>query len=145
FIELAGEVNVEMPEHVVGMLVRALDDRGKPVRGSRVLVLGLAYKKNVDDPRESPAFEVIDRLLELGADVAYHDPFIPVAPSMRTWPHLPPLESVALSPDTLAASDAVVVVTDHDGVDYDLVAEHAPLVVDTRGVYREPRDNVVKA
>ncbi|HEX6201327.1 MAG TPA: nucleotide sugar dehydrogenase, partial [Thermoanaerobaculia bacterium] len=133
FVELAGEVNVAMPEHVVGKVFRALNERGKPVRGSRVLVLGLAYKKNVDDPRESPAFEVIDHLLELGARVSYHDPLIPRAPAMRTWPGLPRLESVALTAETLREADAVVVVTDHDGVDYDLVAEHAPLVIDTRG------------
>ncbi|HSL81764.1 MAG TPA: nucleotide sugar dehydrogenase [Thermoanaerobaculia bacterium] len=145
FVELAGEVNVPMPEHVVGKVLRALNDRGKPVRGSRVLVLGLAYKRNVDDPRESPAFEVIDRLLELGARVSYHDPFIPVAPAMRTWPELPAMESVALTAETLQGADAVVLITDHEGVDYELVAEHAPLVIDTRGVYREPRGNVVKA
>ena len=145
FIELAGEINVRMPEHVVGKLVRALNDRGKPVQGSRVLVLGLAYKKNVDDPRESPAFEVIDQLLGLGAVVSYHDPFIPRAPAMRTWPDLPPMESVALDEAALAASDAVVLVTDHDGVDYPLVARAAPLVIDTRGVFREPLPNVVKA
>jgi UDP-N-acetyl-D-glucosamine dehydrogenase len=145
FVELAGEVNVEMPEHVVGKVFRALNDRGKPVRGSRVLVLGLAYKKNVDDPRESPAFEVIDHLLALGARVSYHDPFIPKAPAMRTWPELPRLESVALTAESLQGADAVVLITDHDGVDYDLVVEHAPLVIDTRGVYRDARANVVKA
>jgi UDP-N-acetyl-D-glucosamine dehydrogenase len=145
FIELAGEVNVRMPEHVVGKLVRALNERGKPVKGSRVLILGLAYKKNVDDPRESPAFEVLDQLLGLGAEVSYHDPFIPRAPAMRTWPDLPTLESVALDEAALAGADAVVLVTDHDGVDYDLVARAAPLVVDTRGVFREPLPNVVKA
>lgn len=145
FIELAGEVNVRMPEHVVEKLVRALNARGKPVRGSRVLVLGLAYKKNVDDPRESPAFEILDHLLRLGAEVSYHDPFIPRAPTMRTWPDLPPLESEPLTVETLAAADAVILVTDHDGIDYDLVARHAPVVVDTRGVYRQPRENVVKA
>jgi UDP-N-acetyl-D-glucosamine dehydrogenase len=145
FIELAGEVNVRMPEHVVEKLVRALNARGKPVQGSRVLVLGLAYKKNVDDPRESPAFEILDHLLRLGAQVSYHDPFIPRAPAMRTWPDLPPLESEPLTAETLAAADAVILVTDHDGIDYDLVARHAPVVVDTRGVYRQPRENVVKA
>ena len=145
FIELAGEVNVQMPERVVEKIARALNDRGKPVRGSRVLVLGLAYKKNVDDPRESPAFEVIRHLLTLGARVSYHDPFIPKAPAMRTWPDLPPMESEPLTAATLRELDAAILITDHDGVDYTLVAEHAPLVVDTRGVYREARANVVKA
>ncbi len=145
FIELAGEVNVEMPRWVVGRLQLALNDRGKAVKGSKVLVLGLAYKKDIDDPRESPSFELIERLLELGAEVGYHDPHIPKAPSMRSWPDLPPMESVPLTPETLAAQDAVVIATDHSAVDYGLVAAHAPLIVDTRGVYRDPRPKVIKA
>ncbi len=145
FIELAGEVNVEMPRYVIEKLVLALNDRGRPVRGAKVLVLGLAYKRDIDDPRESPAFELIARLLELGAEVSYHDPHIPVAPRMRSWPDLPPMESIALTPQALRAHDAVLIVTDHTTVDYGLVAREAGLVVDTRGVYREPRDNVVKA
>jgi UDP-N-acetyl-D-glucosamine dehydrogenase len=145
FVELAGEVNVRMPEYVVEKLWLALNDRGKAVKGSRVLVLGLAYKKDIDDPRESPAFEVIDKLHRLGARVGYHDPHVPRAPRMRTWPDLPPMASEALTAELIAAQDAVVVVTDHTAVDYALVAEHAPLIVDTRGVYRAPRPNVVKA
>ncbi len=145
FIELAGEVNVAMPRFVIEKLTLALNERGRPVKGSRVLVLGLAYKRDIDDPRESPAFELIHRLLELGAEVSYHDPHIPVAPRMRSWPDLPPLESVPLTAGTLRTQDAVVIATDHTAVDYDLVAREAPLVVDTRGVYREPRPNVVKA
>ena len=147
FIELAGEVNVQMPHYVLEKLQLALNERGKPVRGSRVLVLGLAYKKDVDDARESPAFEFIDGLLRLGADVSYHDPHVAVAPRMRTWPNLPPMRSVPLTPEGLAAQDAVVVITDHSTVDYALVARHAPLVVDTRGVYRRAanRANVVRA
>jgi UDP-N-acetyl-D-glucosamine dehydrogenase len=145
FIELAGEVNVEMPAYVVAKVQEALNERGKPVKGSRILVLGLAYKKDIDDPRESPAFEVIDKLLHLKAEVSYHDPFVPRAPRMRSWPHLPPMASVALTPETLASSDAVVLVTDHTVVDYDVVGRFAPLIIDTRGVYRQPRPNVVKA
>ena len=145
FIELAGEVNVAMPGYVVGKLQEALDRRGRALRGAAILVLGLAYKRDVADPRESPAFEVIDRLLELEAEVSYHDPHVPVAPAMRTWPDLPPLESVALTDEALRAADAVVIVTDHSAVDYERVAELASLVVDTRGVYREARGNVVKA
>ncbi len=145
FIELAGEVNVEMPHFVIEKLTLALNDRGKAVKGAKVLVLGLAYKKDIDDPRESPAFELIERLLELGAEVGYHDPHIPVAPSMRSWPDLPPMESVPLTPETLAAQDAVLIATDHSAVDYDLVAREAPLVIDARGVYRDVRSNVVKA
>jgi UDP-N-acetyl-D-glucosamine dehydrogenase len=136
FIELAGETNVRTVEHVLDTLTRALNGRGKPVRGSRVLVLGLAYKRDVADPRESPAFELIHGLLRLGAAVSYHDPHIPVAPRMRSWPDLEPMASQPLTAETLAASDAVLIVTDHSAVDYRLVLEHAPLVVDTRGVCR---------
>jgi len=145
FIELAGEVNIKMPHYVVEKLQLALNDRGRAVKGSRVLVLGLAYKKDIDDPRESPAFEVIDLLRHLGASIAYHDPHVPRAPQMRSWPDLPPMLSEPLTPALLEAQDAVVIVTDHSVVDYELVAKHAPLVVDTRGVYRAPRPNVVKA
>lgn len=145
FIELAGEVNVRMPEYVIDKLILALNERGRAVKGSRVLVLGLSYKRDIDDPRESPAFEVLDRLLRLGAVVSYHDPHVPVAPGMRSWPDLPAMESVALTPEALEASDAVIVVTDHAAVDYELVERHAPLIVDTRGVYRGRNGKVVKA
>ncbi len=145
FIELAGEVNVEMPRYVVQKLQGALNDHGKAVKNSRVLILGLAYKKDIDDPRESPAFEVIEQILELGANIAYHDPHIAKAPKMRTWPHLPPMESVPLNPETIASYDAVVLVTAHTAVDYDIVLEHAQLVVDTRGVYPANTPKVIKA
>jgi UDP-N-acetyl-D-glucosamine dehydrogenase len=145
FIELAGEVNVEMPRYGVGKLQAALNDRGLAMRGAKVLILGLAYKPDIADPRESPAFEILELLLHLGVEVAYHDPFIPVAPSMRTWPDLPPLESVPLDAATLEAQQAVLVITNHRSVDYDLVFEHSPLVVDTRGVYRQTADKLIKA
>ncbi|MGA7991386.1 MAG: nucleotide sugar dehydrogenase [Thermoanaerobaculia bacterium] len=145
FIELAGEINVAMPAYVVEKIQHALNTRRKPVKGSRILVLGLAYKKDIDDPRESPAFEVIEHLLKLEAIVSYHDPYIAQAPRMRSWPDLPPMTSVPLTPETLAASDAIVIITDHSSVDYEMVARHAPVVVDTRGVFRTPRPNVVKA
>ena len=145
FIELAGDVNVEMPHYVIGKLQGALNERGKPLKGSKVLVLGLAYKKDIDDPRESPAFEVIELLLRLGASVSYHDPHIPEAPRMRSWPDLPPMCSVPLNEAALAGQDAVLVITDHSAVDYDLVLRAAPLIVDTRGIYREPYPSVVKA
>ncbi|HVS64167.1 MAG TPA: nucleotide sugar dehydrogenase [Thermoanaerobaculia bacterium] len=144
FVELAGTVNVEMPRYVVGKLQRALNDRRKSVRGSRVLLLGLAYKKNVSDPRESPAFEIADQLLELGAEVSYHDPFVPVAPAMRSWPDLPTMHSIDLTAEAVEAVDAVLLVTDHEGVDYELIARSADLIVDTRGVF-ERRDNIVSA
>lgn len=145
FIELAGEVNVRMPEYVVNKLLLALNEHGKAMKGSKILVLGLAYKKDIDDPRESPAFEVVHALLRLGAVVSYHDPHVPRAPRMRSWPDLPPLTSLPLTKEVLASHDAAIVVTDHTAVDYELVASHAPLVVDTRGIYRTPRANVVKA
>jgi UDP-N-acetyl-D-glucosamine dehydrogenase len=143
FIELAGEINTSMPGYVIEKLQAALNERGKTVKGARILILGLAYKPDIDDPRESPAFEIIDRLVELGAEVSYNDPHIPVAPSMRSWPDLPPMESVELDPETLNATDAAVLVTDHSKIDYDLVLEHAALVIDTRGVFRDT-DNKVR-
>jgi len=145
FIELAGEVNVAMPHYVIEKLQYALNERGKAVKGSRILVLGLAYKKDVDDARESPAFEIIDSLLRRGAVVSYHDPHVPHAPRTRAWPELASLASETLTPEALGAKDAVVIVTDHSAVDYDLVLRHAPLIVDSRGVFRKPMPNVVKA
>jgi UDP-N-acetyl-D-glucosamine dehydrogenase len=145
FIEVAGDVNVEMPRYVIGKLQSALNLQRKAVKGSRVLLLGLAYKKDIDDPRESPAFEIIELLLRLGADVSYHDPHIPEAPQMRSWPDLPQLRSVPLNDKVLEEQDAVLVVTDHTGVDYEAVLRHAPLVVDTRGVYRASNPKVVRA
>ncbi len=145
FIELAGEVNTRMPEYVVEKLAGALNELGKPVRGSRVLVLGLAYKPDIDDPRESPAFEIIELLIGRGAEVRYHDPHIPVAPRMRSWPDLPPMASVELSADELHGADAVLIVTNHRAVDYELVYEHAALIVDTRGVLRHRNGKVRRA
>ncbi len=142
FIELAGEINTSMPGYVIDKLQAALNQNGKAVKGAKILVLGLAYKPNIDDPRESPAFEIIERLLQLGADVSYHDPHIPAAPKMRSWPDLPAMESIPLSAETLEAVDAVVLVTNHQAVDYDLVAKHATLVIDTRGVYRDHNDKI---
>jgi UDP-N-acetyl-D-glucosamine dehydrogenase len=145
FIELAGEINVAMPRYVIERLQGALNERGRALRGSRVLVLGLAYKPDVDDPRESPSFELIELLLERGADVSYHDPYVPRMPAMRSWPTLPPLESMPIEDERLRQQDAVLVATHHRVVDYARVAALAPLVIDTRGVYREPLANVVKA
>lgn len=136
FIELAGEVNTAMPEWVVGKLQLALNDDGKAVRGARVLVLGVAYKRDVDDTRESPALEILPRLLTLGAEVEFHDPHVPLMPVTRHAPELAGRRSVELTAERLAAADAVLVVTDHRAVDYDLVARHARLVIDTRGVLR---------
>jgi nucleotide sugar dehydrogenase len=140
FIALAGEINRGMPEFVVEKASRILNEHGKAVSRSRVLVLGAAYKKDIDDWRESPAFEVMDRLAGLGADVQYHDPHVPriAEGSLR-------LESVALTPAAVAEADLVVVVTDHSGVDYAMVAEHAQAVLDTRNALRgHPSASVVR-
>jgi UDP-N-acetyl-D-glucosamine dehydrogenase len=145
FIELAGEINVQMPHYVIEKLQGALNNRGKAVKGSRILVLGLAYKKDVDDARESPSFEIIDALLRRGAAVSYHDPHIPRLPRTRAWPDLASLTSETLTRERLASQDAVVIVTDHSEVDYELILHHSSLIIDSRGVYREPMPNVVKA
>ena len=136
-IELASEINAEMPEFVVQKVGDALNDAGKAIRGSKVLVLGVAYKKDIDDLRESPALDVI-RLLQLkGAAVHYHDPFCPaIHDDGHTELAGLPMHSVALDIAAVKAADAVVVVTDHSAVDYAMVAEHARVVVDARGVLR---------
>jgi UDP-N-acetyl-D-glucosamine dehydrogenase len=131
FIELAGEVNTAMPAYVVGKVADALNTRGKPVKGSKVTLLGMAYKKDVDDPRESPGFELLELLLHRGANVDYNDPFIPRLPPMRRYPHLA-MASQPLTPAYLRSRDCLVVVTDHTKYDWPWVVEHAPLVVDTR-------------
>lgn len=132
FIELAGEINTAMPKYVITRLLEALSDRGKPLKNSKILLLGLAYKKNVDDPRESPSFVLWDLLRERGAQVSYHDPFIPAAPFMRQHPHYAGIQSVPLTPETLREADAVLIATAHDVTDFAFVVEHASLVVDTR-------------
>jgi len=145
FIEHAGEINVRMPDYVIEKLMLALNERRKSIKGSKVLMLGVAYKKDIDDPRESPAFEILSKLLQVGAKVDYHDPLIPVLPRMREWPHLPVLRSVPLDDAVLKGRDAVVLVTDHSSLDYARIAKHAKLIIDTRGVYRKQRANVEKA
>jgi UDP-N-acetyl-D-glucosamine dehydrogenase len=143
FIELAGEINSDMPHWVVGKVTDALNRRGKSVMGSRVLVLGIAYKKDVEDMRESPSVELMEILREKGAVVDYADPHVPVFPRMRE--HYFDLKSVALTPQQLASYDVVLLATAHSAFDYDLIREYAPLIVDTRGVYLNPLPNVVKA
>jgi UDP-N-acetyl-D-glucosamine dehydrogenase len=145
FIELAGEINVAMPRYVIERLQHALNERSKPLRGSSVLLLGVAYKKDIDDPRESPAYELMRLLTERGARLEYHDPHIPVLPRLRSFPEQVALESVALGVEAIERADAVLIATDHTAVDYERVLKHARLIVDTRGVYREAAPNVVKA
>ncbi|HEV7164532.1 MAG TPA: nucleotide sugar dehydrogenase [Gammaproteobacteria bacterium] len=143
FIELAGEVNSSMPDWVVSKLVDGLNDQGKSLKGSRILVLGIAYKKNVDDMRESPSVHIMEILRKKGAKVEYSDPYVPMFPKMRE--HSFDLKSVSLDANTLSAYDCVLIATDHDSVDYEMVRRQAKLVVDSRGVYRQPFSNVVKA
>ncbi len=143
FIELAGEVNTNMPRWVVGKTMDALNERGRSLKGAKVLVLGIAYKKNVDDMRESPAVELMELLRDKGAMVEYSDPHVPVFPKMRE--HSFDLKSVDLSPALIARYDLVLLATDHTKFDYDMLQKHAKLIVDTRGVYLDPCENVIKA
>jgi UDP-N-acetyl-D-glucosamine dehydrogenase len=130
FIELAGEVNTQMPNYVLQRVAMALNDHGKPLKGSNVCVLGVAYKRDVDDPRESPAFTILEALEAKGAVVSYHDSFVPALPTMRH--HTIKLKSQPLSADFLNSQDAVVIVTDHTTVDYEFVVSNSRLVIDTR-------------
>ncbi|MCE2782576.1 nucleotide sugar dehydrogenase, partial [Limnohabitans sp.] len=143
FIELAGEINSDMPKWVVGKLADALNEREKSVKGSRILVLGISYKKNIDDMRESPSVELMELLQAKGAHIDYADPWVPVFPKMRE--HHFDLSSVTLTPESIASYDAVLLATNHDVFDYDMIQQHARLIVDTRGVYLKPAANVVKA
>ncbi len=145
FIELAGEINTEMPARVVARLAEALAP--KPLAGSRILLVGVAYKKNIDDTRESPALRLWDLLAAAGAETAYFDPHVPAVPATRAHPHLAGTRSIARSREALAGFDAALVATDHDAVDWEGLAEAVPLVVDTRGVYdaRPRRARIVKA
>lgn len=133
-----------MPRYVVDRVRQALDN-GEDLTQRKVLLLGLAYKADIADPRESPAFEIWHLLVTAGAEVDYHDPYFPSAPQMRSWSDLPHRDSVPLEAATLAGYDAVVLVTDHSSPDYELVLEHARLVIDTRGVLPTTAANVVRA
>ncbi len=143
FIELSGEVNQAMPDYVVSKLVDALNDECRALKGSRILILGIAYKKNVDDMRESPSVEIMELIEAKGAIVAYSDPHVPVFPKMRE--HHFDLSSVPLTADTLAGFDAVVLATDHDKFDYELIKSSAKLIIDSRGKYRQSEAHIIKA
>jgi UDP-N-acetyl-D-glucosamine dehydrogenase len=147
FIELAGEINHAMPQYVIERMVLALNQRGKAVKGSRVLVLGLAYKPDVDDVRESPSFELIEKLSELGAAVDYSDPHVPATHRMRKYGDLG-MKSVPLTPESLKTYDAVLVATHHKAFNWQLIADHAKLIVDTRNALRDVkgrREHIVPA
>ncbi len=146
FIELAGEINIGMPRYVVMQVVEALAAQGLPIKGARILVLGVAYKKDVDDVRESPALKVVELLREWGMEVQYHDPYVPRYPKGRRGDL--GLSSIPLNEETLRGHEAVLILTDHSCVDYQWVADHADLVIDTRNAtrsVRNPRARIVKA
>jgi len=146
FIELAGEINTSMPFWVIQKLMDAMNDRGKSLKGSKILVLGAAYKKDIDDPRESPSFKLMEILIGKGAIVDYNDPFIPELPSMRMYDIKG--KSVDLTKENLAKYDCVLVSTDHSVYDFDFIVEHAQLVIDTRNAtvnVKNTQNKVVKA
>ncbi len=148
FIELAGEINTAMPKYVVAKTADALNEiSGRGLKGSSILVVGLAYKKNVDDTRESPSFKLIELLEKQGARCAVYDPFVPEIPQLREHPEFAGRKSIALSPEAIANYDAVLIITDHDAIDYRMIADNARLVVDTRNacVRAGAAGNVVKA
>lgn len=147
FIELAGEINMAMPEYVVRRVIDALNERGKPLKGSKVCLLGVAYKKDVDDPRESPSFVLMDLLRSGGAVLSYNDPHVPRLPAMRHH-DVPDLASEELTAEFLAGQDCVLIATDHSAYDYDYIVRHAPLVVDTRNATKnvsQGREKIRKA
>lgn len=146
FIELAGQVNHAMPDYVVHRVSLALNDRGKAVKGSRVLVLGLAYKPNIDDVRESPSLELIEKLEDLGAEVDYNDPHVPATHKMRKYDLQ--MKSVELTPASLASYDCVLIATNHAAYDWQFISNHAKLIVDTRNAMKHVtgnRDHIVGA
>jgi UDP-N-acetyl-D-glucosamine dehydrogenase len=143
FIELAGEINSSMPDYVVSKITEALNNKGQSLKNSKVLILGIAYKKNVDDMRESPSVFIMEKLREKGAVIEYSDPHVLVFPKMRE--HHFDLKSVHLTAENLQSFDCVVLATDHNKFDFDLIQKNSSVLVDTRGIYRNPYPNVLKA
>ncbi|MDP6380126.1 MAG: nucleotide sugar dehydrogenase [Phycisphaerae bacterium] len=146
FIELAGEINVAMPDYVISRVMAALNEKGKSLKGARILVLGLAYKKDVDDLRESPSIVLIEKLREFGARVSYNDPYIPRTHKQRQ--HDLRMKSVSLTAEVLKRQDAVLIATDHTDYDYDWIVKNSALVIDTRNAcanVKKGRHKVVKA
>ena len=147
FIELAGEINTSMPKYVVDRVADALNDSGKALRRSRIGILGVAYKRDVDDPRESPAFKLMEILSQKGAVLSYNDPYIPQLPSMRHY-QVPELTSQNLTPEYLASQDCLLIVTDHSSYDFSFITQHAALIIDTRNATRNAvvgRERIRKA
>lgn len=143
FIELAGEVNSAMPEYVVSKVMQGLNDHEKSIKGSKILMLGIAYKKNVDDMRESPSVAIMQLMKDIGADIYYSDSYVPTFPKMRRYAF--DLKSVELSQQTIESFDCIVVGTNHDIFDYPFIQKNAKLIVDARGMYRGNYKNVVHA
>jgi UDP-N-acetyl-D-glucosamine dehydrogenase len=135
FIELAGEINTSMPHYVVNRIAEALNESHKPIKGSKIGILGVAYKKDVDDPRESPAFEILELLHKRGAVVSYSDPHIPTLPPMRR--HCIRMDSHTLTDQYLASQDCTVIVTDHSAFDIPFIVRHSRLVIDTRNATKD--------
>lgn len=147
FIELAGEVNTRMPRYVIDRLAEFLNQQSKPLKGSKICMLGVAYKKDVDDPRESPSFHLMDLLLERGVDFTYNDPHIPQLPKMRHH-NVPAMESQELTKEYLVQQDCVLIATDHSDYDYNFIVEHSNMVLDTRNATKDVtqgREKIFKA
>ncbi len=144
FIELAGEINSNMPRYVISRLTEFLNEQTKPLKGSRICILGMAYKKDVDDPRESPSFELMELLMERGAVLSYSDPHVPRLPKMRHYGHLPQMTSMELTPEFLASQDCVLISTDHTAFDYNHIVKHSRMVLDTRNATKSVVDGCEK-
>jgi len=145
---LAGEVNTHMPHYVVNRLAEFLNDRRKPINGSRIAVLGVAYKKDVDDARESPSFELMRLLISRGAVLSYNDPHVPTLPRVRHYPDLPEMDSQELTPAFLESQDCVLIATDHTAYDFDHIVRHSTFILDTRNAtkgVKEGREKIRKA
>jgi len=144
FIELAGEINTYMPYYVVSKTIEALSERGKPLRGAKILVLGLSYKKDIDDQRESPALKIISLLMKKGAKVSYNDPYVPESSGHRDYPGLR-LKSTPLTEKKLSDADAVIIATAHSVYDFKWIQKHSSLIIDTRNAIVKKAKNVIKA
>ena len=143
FIELAGEINTMMPNWVLSQLIDALNNHKKALRKAKILILGIAYKKNIDDTRESPAVALIELLIEKGVDVFYSDPYVLTFPKMRKYNF--DLQSIDINPESLSQMDCIVIITDHDIFDYAMIQNNSKLIIDTRGRYPKTLNNVIRA
>ncbi len=135
FIELAGEINTSMPSFVVQRVMEALNNHGKAMKGAKILILGVAYKKNIDDDRESPSYKLMELLIERGAEISYSDPHIPKLRPVRKYNYN--LSSTPLTEEVLQQSDCILIATNHDAYDYDFILRNAPLIVDTKNVFAQ--------